>query len=157
MPGIGEIHAPTGPLEEWDAEFLFVPPDQVIGEWPRKLTAQEVKESLLAFTEHLDLLDDPASLFEALRSRFDLYESVSDQGHENNLFTGYYQPIIEASLIETPTHRFPIYRRPDDLIEIDPTPFAPRLQGEKVVGRVDGNRLVPYFNSMLLYEACRKL
>ena len=123
-----------------------LPPDRVIGEWPRKLTAQEVKESLLAFTEHLDLLDDPASLFEALRSRFDLYESVSDQGHENNLFTGYYQPIIEASLIETPTYRFPIYRRPDDLVEIDPTPFAPRLQGEKVVGRVDGNRLVPYFS-----------
>ncbi|MGH7829628.1 MAG: MltA domain-containing protein, partial [Candidatus Binatia bacterium] len=123
-----------------------LPPDRVLGEWPRRVTAREVQESLLAFTEHLDLLDQPERLWEAIGARFDLYESVSDKGYEDNLFTGYYQPVVEGSLTETPAYRFPIYRRPDDLIEIDPSYFAPRLHGEKAAGRIEGNRLVPYFS-----------
>ena len=123
-----------------------LPPDRPVGEWPRKLTAQEVQESLAAFMEHLDLLDRPESLLEVIRSAFDLHEAGADQGKKGALFTGYYQPIIEGSLTETPVYRYPIYRRPDDLVEADLSQFGPRLQGEKVAGRMEGNRLVPYFS-----------
>ncbi len=104
-----------------------VPPDRPVVEWPRTVTAREVRESLLAFEDLLDLLNRPEELLEAVRSRFDLHQSVG-RSAEEVLFTGYYQPVIEGSLSETPVYRFPVYRRPADLIEADLAGFGPDLQ-----------------------------
>ena len=122
-----------------------VPPDLPVGEWPRKITAREVKESLLAFEDLLDLLDRPEELLEALRSRFEFHQSVGRSAKEI-LLSGYYLPLIEGSLNETPIYRFPIYRRPEDLIEAYLGSFGPRVQEEKIVGRLEGDRFVPYFS-----------
>jgi len=126
-------------------EFLArLPPDRLVGELPRKLTAQEVRESLLSFLDLLDLWEHPEKLAEKIHSQFDLYRSVGDPGEGDVLFTGYYQPVIEGSLTETAEYRFPIYRKPDDLVEIELGGFLPQLQGERVVGRLENGRLAPY-------------
>jgi membrane-bound lytic murein transglycosylase A len=124
-----------------------VPADHPVGEWPRKITAGEVKKSLLAFDDLLDLLDRPEKLLEALRTRFQLHQSVGSSS-KKVLFTGYYQPVIEGSLNETSIYRFPIYRRPEDLIDADLGSFGPHLKGEKITGRQEGDRLVPYFSRL---------
>ncbi|MFQ5849287.1 MAG: murein transglycosylase A [Candidatus Binatia bacterium] len=121
-----------------------IPKDRLVGEWPRKLTAQEVRESLLAFIDLIDLLDHPERLLEAIRSRFDLYQFFDTSGEA--LFTGYYRPVVEGSLSETPVYRYPIYRKPEDIVEADLGSFVPQLYGEKLVGQVEGNRFVPYFS-----------
>jgi len=122
-----------------------VPSDQTVGEWPRKLTAKEVKESLNAFMELLDRLDQQESLMAAIHSNFDVYESAEQSGGEV-LFTGYYQPVIEGSLEESPVYRYPIYGRPADLLDADVGSFGPELQRERIMGRVEGRRFVPYFS-----------
>ncbi|MEQ8695052.1 MAG: MltA domain-containing protein [Bauldia litoralis] len=38
----------------------------------------------------------------------------------NGFFTGYYEPIVEGSRTRSAAFATPIYRRPDDLVEIDP-------------------------------------
>jgi len=125
-------------------EFLAkLPPDRSVGEQPRKITAAEVKESLIAFLSLLDLWDQPDKLNEEIRSRFELYP-MSDAAEGEALFTGYYRPLIEGRLTETAEYRYPIYRRPDDLVEMEPGSVLPELRGEKVVGRLEENRLVPY-------------
>lgn len=128
-------------------EFLGkLPPDRPVAEQPRKFTAQEVKESLLSFIEILDLWDRPEMLTKEIRSRFDLYQSVADPGEGDVLFTGYYQPVIEGSLTQTREFRFPVYGKPKDLIEAEMVTLKPQLRVEKVVGRLNGERLVPYFS-----------
>lgn len=128
-------------------EFLAkLPPDRPVGEQPRKFTAQEVKESLLSFMELLELWDRPEKLAEEIRARFDLYPSVVNAEEGDVLFTGYYQPVIEGSLTETREFRFPIYGKPKDLIMAEMVTLTPQLRVEKVVGRLDGDRLVPYFS-----------
>lgn len=59
-------------------------------------------------------------------------------------FTGYFEPIYEAR--RAPEGRFnaPLYQRPDDLIDVDLGRFRADLAGERVAGRLDGTRLVPY-------------
>lgn len=59
-------------------------------------------------------------------------------------FTGYFEPIYEAR--RTPEGRFtaPLYQRPDDLVDVDLGRFRADLAGERVAGRLDGTRLVPY-------------
>ncbi len=122
-----------------------VPADRKVGEWPRTFTAQGVKESLIAFLELLDRLDTQESLMAAVHSQFDIYKAVKRPG-DKVLFTGYYQPVIEGSLEESSIFRFPIYGRPGDLLDADIGRFTPELQRRNIVGRVKGNRFVPYFS-----------
>ncbi len=121
-------------------EFLSkVPPDRPVGEEPRRLTAGEVRDSLVAFMDLFDFWDRPEILAREIRLRFEIYPYGDDAAGEV-LFTGYYQPLLEASLTETPIYRFPVYRRPDDLIELE------QGNGEKLVGRMEAGRLTPYFS-----------
>ena len=58
--------------------------------------------------------------------------------------TGYYEPEIMGS--RTPMPGFvPIYRVPNDLIDVDLGAFSDALKGRKIRGRVDGANLVPYY------------
>jgi membrane-bound lytic murein transglycosylase A len=123
-----------------------LPPDRPVGEWPGKITAKEVKESLLAFMEHLPSLHQPETLLKEVRSRFDLFEPAGDPGEGKVLVTGYYQPLIDGSLIETQAFRFPVYGRPKDLIEAEQVTLGPQLRVEKVVGRLIGDRWAPYLS-----------
>lgn len=41
-------------------------------------------------------------------------------GGSAGFFTGYYEPEVDGSLTETPVYRFPLHRRPPDLVEIAP-------------------------------------
>lgn len=127
-------------------EFLQrVPPDRVVGEWPRKFTSREIRESLLSFLELKDLWHSPESLAQAIRSRFDIFPP---DGNDNGdvLFTGYYQPVIAGSLTGTAQYRFPLYRKPADLIEAEQVSLGSQPSAEKVVGRLEGNRFVPYYS-----------
>ncbi|MDZ4868698.1 MAG: murein transglycosylase A [Alphaproteobacteria bacterium] len=60
------------------------------------------------------------------------------------LFTGYYEPELAGS--RKPGGRFttPLYARPADLVSVDLGSFRPALKGERIAGRVDGDKLVPY-------------
>lgn len=126
-------------------DFLAkVPPDRVIGQHPRQFTAEEIEESLRVFEGLLDLWDKPQLLFKELHARFDFYPSATDSADSNVLVTGYYQPVIEASPVRTDEFRFPIYGKPADLIEAEMVTLKPELKVEKVVGRLEDERLVPY-------------
>jgi membrane-bound lytic murein transglycosylase A len=128
-------------------EFLQkLPPDRLVGEHPRKLTALEVKESLLSFMDLLGFWDRPEMLAEEIRSRFELYPSSSGPEEGEVLFTGYYQPVIEGSLIQSQEFRFPIYGKPKDLVEAETVTLQPQAHVEKTVGRLRGDSLVPYFS-----------
>ncbi len=63
---------------------------------------------------------------------------------EQGVFTGYFEPIYKGR--RAPRGRFttPLYQRPDDLIDVELGQFRPDLAGERVAGRLEGARLVPY-------------
>jgi membrane-bound lytic murein transglycosylase A len=60
--------------------------------------------------------------------------------------TGYYEPEIAASRDRRPGFDVPVYARPGDLIDVDLGTFSPALKGKSVRGRVEGRRLVPYYD-----------
>ncbi len=79
-----------------------------------------------------------------LREKFLFFESRNSGGKA--FFTGYYEPILEGSL--TPTEKFtePLYKTPEDLIVADLGRFAQKWKNEKIVGRLQGRRLIPYYS-----------
>ncbi len=123
-----------------------LPSDRIVGEQPRRFTAGEVLDSLLAFEQSLDSWECRECWIRDFSTRFDLIPSSSDVELEPVLFTGYYQPVIEGSLAPTPEYAYPIYGMPADLIVTERTALLPSLAPEKVTGRLEGDNLVPYYS-----------
>ena len=70
--------------------------------------------------------------------------AVSDNGDAEGLFTGYYEPLLQGARVPDATHRYPLYRRPPDLVSVDLGQFDPELEGRRIGGRVEKGKLVPY-------------
>ena len=91
------------------------PGDSVLGKWSRQVTAADVRASLTEFLEVLDGTGeaDP-SWVDKVAERFDFFPAPLGEGVESVLFTGYYQPVIDASAVRTEEYRYPVYREPSD-------------------------------------------
>jgi len=80
-----------------------------------------------------------------LESEFVPY-AVTDNGKADGKFTSYYEATIHASLEKSAKYRYPIYGKPKDLVEINLRDFDADLPNTRLVGRVENNRFVPYYN-----------
>lgn len=69
---------------------------------------------------------------------------AANNAHEDGLFTGYYEAELRGALAPDDTFRVPLYGKPPNLISAKLSAFRPDLSGQ-VFGRVEGDRLVPYF------------
>ncbi|MHB8414078.1 MAG: murein transglycosylase A [Acidiferrobacteraceae bacterium] len=67
-------------------------------------------------------------------------------GHRAGLITGYYEPVVAGSLTRTPRFRYPLYRRPENLLHIDLSAIDPALRGQHLRGRLVRRRVVPYYS-----------
>jgi membrane-bound lytic murein transglycosylase A len=84
--------------------------------------------------------------FERIRKDFNLYRSVGTDGNGKMLFTGYYEPLLSCRVTADKTFRYPIYRKPDDIIEIDLAQFGPGFPKNKIYGRLAANKIIPYYS-----------
>lgn len=123
-----------------------LPPERIVGEQPRRVTAKDVLDSVVAFERLLDHWDCRECWLREFNARFDLIPSSSDPATETVLFTGYYQPVIEASLVPTAEYTYPIYGKPADLILAEQVKLAPKVSVKKVFGRLKGEAFVPYYS-----------
>jgi len=74
------------------------------------------------------------------------YQVFNPDGSEQGTITGYYEPLLQGSRVKTERFRYPLYGSPDDLLEIDLSDAYPQLKGMHFRGRLDGKRVVPYYN-----------
>lgn len=72
--------------------------------------------------------------------------SVSDNGKTEGKFTSYYEAVINASYKKSSKYKYPIYGKPSDLIELNLHDFDKDLPNTRLVGRVENNKFVPYYN-----------
>jgi membrane-bound lytic murein transglycosylase A len=69
------------------------------------------------------------------------------------LITGYYEPLLRGSRERTDLFATPLYRRPADLLVVELSEVIPELKGKRVRGRLEGNKVVPYFSRAATREA----
>ncbi len=106
------------------------------------IRSMEVFQALLAKNP------SPGELNNSIKELFLVYKSVgSDKGRV--LFTGYYEPTYRGSLEPDTTHVFPVYSKPEDLVQIDLSLFSDKYKGHKrLTARVNSEtrRVVPYYS-----------
>jgi len=121
-------------------------PDTVFHYGPHDFTIQQVRESQKAFLDLLAKGFDPEHLDREIRKKFLVYQTMGKVGDRKVLFTGYYEPVYEGSLVPDETFKYPLYRPPDDLIRIDLSLFSEKLKGENIVARIEGKKVLPYYS-----------
>ena len=67
-------------------------------------------------------------------------------GSVEGLMTGYYVPDLKGSRYASSEYPYPLYRRPDNLLTIDLSDVYPDLGDYRLRGRLDGQRVIPYWD-----------
>jgi membrane-bound lytic murein transglycosylase A len=111
-----------------------------------RYTAAHLMTSLSHFGKFIETRPSPAALNRFLLENYKLYQSVGENIPQQVLFTGYYEPSLAGSLTETERYRYPVLSRPRDLVTIDLSLFSKDYLGKTLVGRLEGERMVPYFD-----------
>jgi len=79
-------------------------------------------------------------------NNFQAYQIHEKDGNNEGVLTGYYEPSIDASLHKDNVYKYPLYTPPKDLITVDLSSLYPELKNYRLRGRLEGNKLVPYYS-----------
>jgi len=81
-------------------------------------------------------------------------ERVTGRKRETRgLVTGYYEPLLHGARERSEAFATPLYRPPEDLLIVDLASVIPELKGKRVRGRLEGNKVVPYYTRAATREA----
>ncbi|KTD36153.1 Membrane-bound lytic murein transglycosylase [Legionella nautarum] len=69
----------------------------------------------------------------------------NDNQPVRGLFTGYYMAELHGSRTKSKEYNVPIYGMPTNLVSINLGLFDPSLKNRRMVGRVEGNQILPYY------------
>ncbi|UCH81164.1 MAG: murein transglycosylase A [Nitrospiraceae bacterium] len=116
-------------------------PDEVFQYGERMYSSKEMIASLTLFLKIIESSEGNERLHQ-LKEKFLFFESKNAEGEA--YFTGYYEPLLEGSLVPEGDFTEPLYETPHDLVEVDLGDFSNKWKYEKIVGRLVGNKLVPY-------------
>ncbi|MEA3354009.1 MAG: murein transglycosylase A [Campylobacterota bacterium] len=83
---------------------------------------------------------------EFFRSNFTPYQLISDEKEDEGLITGYYEPILYGSFEQSEKYKYPVYKKPDDLLTVDLSDIYPDLKKYRLRGKLVGNKVIPYNN-----------
>jgi membrane-bound lytic murein transglycosylase A len=87
-----------------------------------------------------------ATLRAFFEQQFVPWALVNPDGTREGTVTGYYEPLLFGSRRREGAYAVPIHGVPDDLLTIELGDLFPELKGKRVRGRVDGRRVVPYYD-----------
>lgn len=116
--------------------------------WPAFLRGCTRLEAQAAWRETCELaerLPAAASVREFFESQFLPYRVADADGSVQGLATGYYEPLLHGSRSKEGPYRYPLYAAPDDLLTVDLSGINPELKHLRLRGRLEGQRVVPYY------------
>jgi len=121
-----------------DTQFLFGP-DRVSA-----LDMAVTLQNFLLIIENESISAEKK--FDRIGKDFVFYRAAGSDGSGKVLFTGYFEPTLSCRVAADDVFRYPLYRKPDDIIEVDLTQFGNGLPKSRIFGRLDGKKVVPYYS-----------
>ena len=130
--------------------YRRLPPSAEIPFGKLSYTPGEMIRSLQLFLKLRRSETDPEEFGRLLLERFHLLESVALE--RENLFTGYFEPIIPGRKQPEAGMTTPIYGLPGDLVKIDLSRFGRNLPRQTLVGRIKNGQMLPYYSRKEIQE-----
>jgi len=113
---------------------------------PHTYSCRHVLDSQIYLLDIISKNPDPVKINKEIREHFLVYKATGRVGNRKVLFTGYFEPIYEGSLRPDNLYKYPLYRKPDDLINIDLSLFREEFKGKRIIVRIEGKKVLPYFS-----------
>jgi membrane-bound lytic murein transglycosylase A len=110
----------------------------------QKLSHEQWQEVCLLAKSSGDLSD--AEVRDFFESNFDVRPVYAEGGVTQGLITGYYEPLLKGSWERSEEFRYPLYGVPKDLLIVDLGRIYPQLKNMRLRGKLDGNKVVPYYD-----------
>ena len=120
-----------------------LPPDRPVNFSGQTYTVSHLIATLQTFLSLVRKSSTPEAFQRHILEHFEVFQT-RDSGslwrRNKMLITGYFEPTFEGSLTSSPKYRYPLYGVPPDLII-----SRDETTGEKTIGRLENDRLVPYW------------
>jgi membrane-bound lytic murein transglycosylase A len=113
--------------------------DQTFHIADRPVGANQLKETLMAFRAIVQSGKSLEQKKKSIAEDFHLLRAAGQTGEGDVLFTGYYEPLLEGSLVRTDKYKYPLYRPPPDIL------MEKISRNETRIGRKENGRIVPYY------------
>ena len=128
--------------------------------WPAFRASCEVLKKKPEWKEPCTVAQDVvATDLKAVRLFFETFltprQVFNQDGSDQGLVTGYYEPLLRGARKRGGIYQTPLYRAPDDLLNIDLTAAYPDLKGMRLRGRLVANKVIPYWTRAELTQADR--
>lgn len=126
--------------------YQKLPPETQFSLGPDRVAVLDMVVTLqnfLLIIENNSLTDDQKA--KQIKKDFVLYRSVGSDNGGRVLFTGYYEPVLPCRLKADAAYKYPLYKRPEDIIEIDLTLFGNGFPKNRIFGRIDNKKVIPYY------------
>lgn len=136
MPDTGFVESSFGELPNWEHEDHKAALDSFL----KSCETSKTKKLYERTCESARICENAKLFFE---TNFTPYKVVSEK---NGLLTGYYEPLLRGSRTKKEPFVYPIYETPKDLVSVDLDEVYPELKGYRLRGRLQGDRLVPYYD-----------
>ncbi|MEF8699032.1 MAG: murein transglycosylase A [Candidatus Accumulibacter sp. UW20] len=155
-PATGRATPPTArPLQV--ARWSDLPDwqdDDLVAAWPAFLQSCRALAKRPQWPQWQAVCDEarnfPAATTRELRrffeSRFQPWLLSNDDGTTRGLVTGYYEPLLRGSRTRNKPYLQPVLGVPPDLLTIELGAVLPDLKNMRLRGRLQGNKIVPYFS-----------
>ncbi|HBF43149.1 MAG TPA: murein transglycosylase [Desulfobacteraceae bacterium] len=121
-------------------------PEKIFHYGPHNFSCLQVKNSQYDFLKLITQKSDPSQINKEIKKHFCVYRAAGRVGNNSVLFTGYFEPIFDARLTPDQTFKYPVYRKPQDLIKVDLSLFNKKYKGESIIARINGKEVVPYYS-----------
>lgn len=152
--GFGLKKTKFSELKQWNDDnlFLFDKTIKYVCEKIEDSASETLKSdvfefSLIEYKKHCKKINKLSSALEIkkyIEKNFEPYLVVYN-GDDRGKFTSYYEAEIRASYKRDNKYKFPIYGKPNDLVEVNLREFNEKLPNERLVGRVENGKLVKYY------------
>ncbi len=108
----------------------------------RQYTAADLRQALSEFAQIWGRFGATPEFYRQVADHFELL-AVQQEGQPPGrlMATGYFEPLVEGSLLRQAPFLYPLYRVPTDLVNRD-----------GIVGRLENDRLVPYWTRSEIEE-----
>jgi membrane-bound lytic murein transglycosylase A len=146
-PPFDENGDPAPLLRSIDASLAYLrrlPAERKITFGPDAYSVAHLIKSLEFFAGLMAAKPSNERLNGVIRQRFRVYQAIGQSHAGDVLFTGYYEPLLRASRVQTSEYTTPVHPKPLDMVKIDLSPFADDLKGRTIIGQYTGQTVVPY-------------
>ena len=128
--------------------------DELVAAWPAFLQSCRALASRPQWPQWKSVCEDARGLSAPttttirrfFESRFLPWRLTNTDGTTNGLVTGYYEPLLRGSRTRSKPYLQPVLGVPPDLLTIDLGSVLPDLKSMRLRGRLQGNKVVPYFS-----------